>query len=209
MRMLIGAAAALCALASQAAALAQDTPASAAESAPGAATAAADAWVIPAGHPIELETGAEVSSKLHQRGYQFPIRLASALVIDGVEVLPAGVTGIGEVTSAAPSGMGGRAGELMINARYLEYNGLRVPLRGMKIGLRGQDNTMAALAVSYAVGPFALFVTGGNIVLPAGTFARAKVAQSVSIPRYANPAAASEAAVPAQPAPAVITTTGN
>lgn len=156
---------------------------------PGPAPDSPSVLVIPAGHPVELELLEVVSSKEHLRGHQFGLRLASPIVVDGVELVPAGALGMGEVTSAAKAGAGGKAGELMINARYIDHNGVRIMLRTMKIGVRGQDNTMAALLVAQAVGPFAMFVTGGNIVLPGGTFARAKVAQTTVMPLPGPPAA--------------------
>jgi hypothetical protein len=55
-------------------------------------------------------------------------------------------------------------------------------LRGLRLGGKGKDNTAAALATSFALGPLALFVHGREIVIPAGTLAQAKIAQDLKIP---------------------------
>ena len=68
-----------------------------------------------------------------------------------------------------------KGGELMVLARYLDLDGRQVPLRGLKLGVRGENNLFLAFAMAQAVGPLALFVTGGNVVFPSGTQAQAKI----------------------------------
>ena len=71
---------------------------------------------------------------------------AEAVVIDGKEVIPAGTTGQGQIVHAAKSGWGGKAGELIVAVRYIDYNGVHIPLRrfriNAKLGTRnGNDDT--------------------------------------------------------------------
>lgn len=152
---------------------------------------------------VDLELAQVVSSKANKRGDKIAIRLVRPLVIDGVTVLPAGVAGVAEVTTVAPAGMGGKPGELMILARYLDYYGQRIPLRGFKMGSRGADNAALALAASYPLGPFAMFITGGNIEIPIGAKANAKIAAEIEIPLF--PASAPEVAPVSEAAPAADT----
>lgn len=141
-----------------------------------------------AGQPLELELLEAVSSGQHKNGDRFALRLAAPLLADGAEVIPAGTTGIGEVIHASPSRAGGKPGELLLAARHLEFSGRLVPLRAMKLSARGKDQVNASLAVSVVTGPFGLFVRGGEIEIPAGTRAQAKLAQDLAAALDASPA---------------------
>lgn len=153
---------------------------------------------IPAGTLIDLETVQEVSSLTSKIGDRFPIRVVSPLMVDGVVVIPAGTMGVAEVTTATPAGMMAKGGELMVLARYLEIDGRQVPLRGLKLGVRGENNLFLAFVAAQAVGPLALFIKGGNVVFPAGTQAQAKIgAETVLVPAVAPPVPVT----PPEPAP--------
>lgn len=133
------------------------------------------------GTPLTLELLDTLDSSLLKRGDRFRIRLAEALTVDGHMLIAAGTEGIGEVVHAEKSRSGGKAGELLIAARRLDHSSGAVPLRGLKMGGSGKDKTQAALALSFAAGPFALFLQGDEIVIPAGTLAEAKVAQDLDL----------------------------
>jgi len=138
--------------------------------------------VLPAGAVVELAITKSVGSKLSKRGERFGIRLAQDLKLNGVVVLPAGVEGEGEVIHASPGKMGGGPGELLLAARFLERDGVRVPLKALKMGSAGKDNVDNAMIVSMLAGPFALFVQGGEVLVPAGTLANAKLAADLAAP---------------------------
>jgi len=161
--------------------------------------APADAGVrIPAGSMIDLEILTPVSSEYSHLGDKVAIRLVGPVVVDGVVVIPAGTQGVAEVTSVKAAGMMSNGGELMLLARYLNVGDVQVPLRGLKMGIRGENNLFVAFVVAQAVGPFALFVKGGNVTFPAGTQAQAKIANdTVLVPAPVQPAQPSR---PAQPA---------
>ena len=150
---------------------------------------AADAMATPAGcclvangTLIEIEIVEAISSRLRKRGEKFALRLAEPLVLDGHTVLPAGTAGVGEIIHAASSGGGGKAGELLLAARYLEVDGRQIPLRGFRIGAAGKDHTQGAMAASIAIGPFAQFIHGREIEIPVGTRANAKLAADTMLP---------------------------
>lgn len=134
------------------------------------------------GTAVSIEILEPLNSALLKRGDKFRLRLAETLLAEGQPVLVAGVEGVGEIVHAEKSRSGGKAGELLIAARYLETPETQVPLRGLKLGGRGKDNTNAAMATAFAVGPFALFVRGREIVIPAGTLAQAKIAKALHLP---------------------------
>lgn len=138
---------------------------------------------IPANMQVEIEIAEAVSSRTGQRGDRFAIRLAEDLLVDGITVLPAGTPGVGEIVHAARARGGGKAGELILAARYLEHQGMRVPLRSLRFGRSGQDNDNLVMALTVAGGLVggvtALFVTGRNVDVPAGFHANARTAAEV------------------------------
>lgn len=143
------------------------------------ATAVPSCRALCAGQVIELEIADLLRSDRQHNGDRFALRLAAPLAIDGVEVVPVGTPGVGEIVHASPSRAGGRPGELLLAARHLDINGRSLPLRGLKLGGHGKDQANASLAVSLVTGPFGLFVHGGEIEIPPGTRVQAKLAQDV------------------------------
>jgi hypothetical protein len=108
----------------------------------------------------------------------FAIRLASPVAVGAQVILPAGATGKGQVVDAAAAGPLGRPAKLLLAARYLEVDGVRLPLRGFSLGSAGVDNTNVVMAASFVpyVGILAGFMKGGEIVIPAGALGQAKIA---------------------------------
>jgi hypothetical protein len=144
--------------------------------------AAPSARALPAGTVIELALTQQVGSKISKRGDRFGIRLTEDLKLDDAVLLPAGTEGEGEVVHAAPGKMGGGPGELLLAARFLDRDGVRVPLKALKLGRSGKNNVDNAVLVGMIVGPFALFVQGGEVVIPVGTVANAKLAVDLPAP---------------------------
>lgn len=156
------------------------------------------------GTAVTIEILEPLNSALLKRGDKFRLRLAETVWVEGMPVLVAGLEGAGEIVHAEKSRSGGKAGELLIAARYLETSGMQVPLRGLKLGGSGKDNTNAAMATAFAVGPFALFVRGREIVIPAGTLAQAKIAKELHLPAQSGTQAPAPAAHVAESAASVL-----
>jgi hypothetical protein len=159
---------------------------------------------VASGTPVDIELAELVSSKTHKRGDKFALRLALPIVLDGRIVVPAGVTGVGQVVDAASSGPLGRPAKLLLAARYLDFNGGQIPLRTLQLGRAGTDNSNAVMAASFIpyVGLLGLFVHGGEIEIPAGQRAQAKLAADLDAPASTTataPAANSAAEGPRQP----------
>lgn len=157
--------------------------------------------LLPKTTPLIIAIDKELGSKISQTGETFPIRLVTAVSVDGVEVLPAGITGQGEVVHAKKAGLAGAAGELVLAARYLELDGRRIELRSFRfmeageIALgKGQDNTGVSNVTTALAGPIGFFIGGGNTNVMPGTIANAKTRNDEL---FARPA--TEAAVPAEP----------
>jgi hypothetical protein len=167
--------AALSVLASQA--IAQDSP----------PATTVPALLLPAKTPLILAFSDEVSSKTALKNGEVRFVVAEDLRIGDVLVIPKDTPAIGEVVHVQKSGFGGRGGELILAARYIRLGEQRIPLRSLKPlagPYAGKNNSDAALAVSiipYA-GLVSLFITGGEIVIPAGTRAVALTAVEAQIP---------------------------
>jgi hypothetical protein len=137
---------------------------------------------LPAGTVVDLEIVDALNSSRHRRGDRFPIRVTVPVLVDGQMLVPAGTVGIGEVVHAAAARGGGAAGELLIAARSLDVDGRTVPLRGLTLSRTGQSNAALALGTSVAIGPFAMFIRGREIEIPASTEVQAKVTAEVRLP---------------------------
>ncbi|MGY4399031.1 hypothetical protein ACVWZA_004243 [Sphingomonas sp. UYAg733] len=148
-------------------------------------TPAAEGFVrIPANTPVNFEIVAVLSSKTSKIDEMFAIRMLDPVTVDGRVVLPAGTLGQGQVVHAAKATGLGKAGELILAARYLECGATKVTLRGLKLGGTGQDKTGTLMAATIAVGVIAtplMFLKGGETIIPAGTFAHARLSKSVDI----------------------------
>jgi hypothetical protein len=139
---------------------------------------------IPALTFVDIEIVDPLDSKTNKPNDSFKIKLAEPIEIGGKILVPAGTPGMGEVVHASKARAAGKPGELILAARYLDYNGTRIPLRSFKYGKSvGKNNVDKAAAVAIVVAsPLALFVVGGQVRIPSGTIANAKTSMDVAIP---------------------------
>lgn len=152
---------------------------------------APDCCVLPALTPVRIEISAHLNSALSKIGDHFAIRLAAPIDLGGGFEIPAGVEGVGEVVHAAKSGFGGRAGELLLAARYLDYRGARIPLRSLtfapELGKSREGTAMGvAIAGGLVGGVAAMFISGGEVNIPPGTVVYAKTAAAVNFAGLSN-----------------------
>lgn len=135
---------------------------------------------VPAGTVVAIEITESLVSDERKAGDSFAFRLARPILFEGSELVPAGTLGVGEVIHAAPARASGKAGELILAARYLDWGGRRIPLRGTRLGGAGNDRSGVVAGATIAIGVFALFIHGGQMQIPAGTPAHAKLAQALT-----------------------------
>jgi hypothetical protein len=141
---------------------------------------------LPALTEVSIEFLTTINSQANQIGEHFPIKLAEPIIVNGQALVPAGTPGSGDVVHAAKSRFGGKPGELILAVRYLELNGIRIPLRSLRYDDgRGKDNGDSALALAAAGGVvggvISMFVTGGEVTIPTGTKAFAKTSAAVTL----------------------------
>ena len=150
--------------------------------------------------PVLLTIDEPMESDKAAIGQYFKLSLREPLRIAGDLVIPAGTTGSGQVVHAAKSRAMGKAGEMVLAARFLDYQGTRIPLRSLRYGSgQGKDNVGTAAIVGFAVSPLITpFITGGEVRIPAGTEVWARVAADVSLPTASLPVPAVSTEIPTQ-----------
>lgn len=137
-----------------------------------------------------------MSSKTAKSGESFAFTLAKPLMLGDAVAIPAGTKGVGEVVHAKGTGIG-VGGELVLAARYLDFDGRHIRLRSMKFGVVGQDRQDLTFAVGITAGFPALFIRGKQIEVPAGALAGAKLTEDCY---FDVPATGSNPAAGAAPA---------
>lgn len=131
---------------------------------------------IAAGTSVTVRVSEPVTSRTAKRGDYFKFELVNDLRSGAIIVIPAGTKGVGQVVHAAPKGFGGRAGELIVAARYLDTSTGRVTLRKTKFSVAGSDNVGAALTTTMVVPIVGMFITGTSVDLDVGSVLVAEIA---------------------------------
>jgi hypothetical protein len=139
-------------------------------------------FTVPALTPVIIRLDEEISTARHKSGDRFSIVVAEDVHIGEVVVIPAGSKGEGEVIHAAKPGAGGKAGELILAARYVRVGDNEIRLRSFALGASGKDRSGAALGTAFVAGPFAMFVRGGAVVVLRDTHGTAKTALEFRLP---------------------------
>lgn len=186
---------------------AQDDRAVPAPASPGPVQAADGTFVIPRLTPVMVQIVDPVGSLSSKSLDIFRIRLAEPIMFDGKVLVPAGITGKGEVVHAKKAGGSGAPGELVLAARYLDVDGRQLRLRSMHVTPSGlskirtvNEINIAAAATVPAVALVGFFMKGGEVDVPAGALAEARIAQDFAIagpvdgPENVLPAAGGSAA---------------
>jgi hypothetical protein len=140
------------------------------------ATATASAGVLlPANSVVYLEMVDSVSSATSKPGDLFKLRVAMPVQSGDTVLIPVDTAAVGLVVHAAKAGAGGKAGELIVVARYLDLPQGQVKLRS-SFGAVGASRVGTSLGVALLAGPFAMMIKGKQVVLPAGTSLSARLA---------------------------------
>lgn len=136
---------------------------------------------LSAGASVDFEIVDHLGSKVSKVGDHFRIKLVEPLRSAGEIVVPAGTMGEGEVIHAARARAGGKAGELIIAARSLDYAGQEIGLRSFRYGKSGDSNVTEGAVVAFVGGPLAYLVVGGEVDIPPGTRGNAKLKNDITI----------------------------
>ncbi len=148
--------------------IAPTTQPSAITVAPTALPAAPQLHSIAAGLNIPLILTSELSSSRNREGETFGMTVASDVMSDGVVVIPRGTRAVGEITLRSGRGMFGRSGKMELSFRYLDLDGIRIPLDGAHFH-GGEGNTAGTIGAVLGAGVVGgLLVTGRSANFPEG-----------------------------------------
>jgi hypothetical protein len=133
--------------------------------------------------PVELEIVTPASTKTSRMGEEIRIRVVEPVSAGDKVLIPSGTEGFAEVIQVSRGGFGGKAGELVIGAPYLNLAGQRINLKRFRYGsASGKDRTGQAVIATAVVGLVGMFVSGGNIDIASGTRANAVLTTDTLIP---------------------------
>jgi hypothetical protein len=133
---------------------------------------------IPVGTILIVETTQAVNSETAVTGSKYSIRLAEPIKIDGKILVDSGVMGVGDIIHAQRrQAFSGRAGELIIAARYLEANGVRLKLGKSNIEIAGEQSR----GFVFNGGSVAPTISSEATEIPIGTFTEAEVVSECAV----------------------------
>jgi hypothetical protein len=146
---------------------------------------------VPSGAVVVLELGERLNSATAKRGDVFVIRLSNPIKVGETIVVPAGATGRGEVIDAKPVQVHAfqfnYSAKLLLAARYLDFDGARIPLRGFHLSAAqaNEDDTFHVAGIRRMAPNY-------EAILPEGLLGEAKIAVDLDLKGHpiAVPAAA-------------------
>jgi hypothetical protein len=136
---------------------------SAAAGAATAAAAIAPAHILRADRLIPLRFEETLVSGVNAPGSLFRMQVTDDILVDDQVVIPAGTVAFGEVIDSQKAGMLGKAGVLVLSARYVHLDQRDIRLHSA-LGAAGASNT-AALVVPFLRGKDATIEQGTRVVV--------------------------------------------
>lgn len=118
----------------------------------------AQSVTVAAGLSVPLALTGEISSSRNRLGETIGMVVTSDVVSNGIVVIPQGTRAVGEISFRSGRGMFGKSGKLEISFRYVDMDGVRVPLDGAHFQA-GDGNTVGTIGAIVAAG-----VVGGMVV---------------------------------------------
>ena len=147
------------------------------------ATAFAIAQTIPAGTPVTVRIGSEISSGTAEVGQSFEGSLAKNLVVGGKTIAKAGSTVHGKVTLAKSSGRLHAPGQLSIRLTSIQANGLSIAVTSSSYHIEGKGHMKSnatKIGGGAAAGAIIGAIAGGGKGAAIGTLAGAGAGTGVA-----------------------------
>jgi len=147
------------------------------------AAAFAIAQTIPAGTPVTVRIGSEISSGTAEVGQTFEGSLARNLVIGGKTIAPAGSTVRGKVTLAKSSGRLHAPGQLSIRLTSIQANGRSIAVTSSPYHVTGKSHMKSnatKIGGGAAAGAIIGAIAGGGKGAAIGTLAGAGAGTGVA-----------------------------
>ncbi|HEX8239028.1 MAG TPA: hypothetical protein VF574_04725 [Allosphingosinicella sp.] len=140
------------------AAFAQDAPAAQPAVAEAQAAPMSAEVVLPANSEVVLTMNETVSSKSHRLGEKFSLTVAQDVKANGLTVIPRGTRAVAQITRRTGKGGFGKSGKMDFTFRYIDYNGMQIPIEG-RHHQAGEGRTGATVGAVVAAG-----LVGGMMV---------------------------------------------
>jgi hypothetical protein len=119
---------------------------------------------LPANTPISLQIDDTLVSGVSIPGSTFRMLVTDDVRIEGEVVIPAGSVAFGEVVDSKKAGMLGKAGVLVLSARYIHLDQRDIRLHSA-LGAAGDSMIAAALFVPFIRGKNATVSQGTRVVV--------------------------------------------
>jgi hypothetical protein len=114
--------------------------------------------VLPANSEVVLTMNSTVTSKSHRLGEKFSLTVAQDVKANGMTVIPRGTRAVAQITRRDGKGGFGKAGKMDFTFRYLDHNGMQIPIEG-RHHQQGDSRTGATVGAVVAAG-----LVGGLLV---------------------------------------------
>jgi hypothetical protein len=159
---------------------------------------------IPAGTRLVIRTSDSIDSRRHQAGHRFRGQLESALVIDGITVVPRGAFVHGRIAQARQAGRAVGSSEMSIEFTDIMIDDqlFEIATEGMQSqtgneagrtagrtaraavigGLIGGSRSAARTGAAVGLGA-SLLTSGQSINIPAGTILETRLRVALTVPR--------------------------
>jgi hypothetical protein len=122
------------------------------------------AHVLPLNTTIPLEFEEKVVSGVNARGSTFKMQVTEDIRVDDAVVIPKGTVVFGEVVDSKKAGMLGKAGVLVLSARYVHLDQRDIRLHSA-LGAAGDARIALALFVPFVFGAEATVEQGTRVTV--------------------------------------------
>jgi len=119
--------------------------------------------ILHANSLIPLRFMESVGSDANKPGTNFRMQLTDDINVDDAVVIPAGSIAVGEVIHSQPAGAFGKAGELIVSARYVLLGERQIKLHS-NLGSAGRSEVGAAFFIPFVHGKQAVIAADSEVV---------------------------------------------
>ena len=118
---------------------------------------------LPANTPVSLSLNGPLNSKSNLTGEKFSMTVAQDVMADGHLVIPRGTHAVGQVNYSKGNGSFGKSGKMDLVFRYIDMNGVQVPVEGHYFQ-EGRGNGAATVGAVLGAGVIGGLVVKGHSV---------------------------------------------
>ncbi|HEX9963558.1 MAG TPA: hypothetical protein VGB04_01075 [Allosphingosinicella sp.] len=145
--------------------------------------------VLPANSEVVLTMNSTVSSKSHRLGEKFSLTVAQDVKANGMTVIPRGTRAVAQITRRTGKGGFGKSGKMDFTFRYIDLNGVQIPIEG-RHHQAGEGRTGATVGAVVAAGLVGgMLVKGKSAKIEEGREFTARTIDSIPVTEAGNGAA--------------------